>query len=766
VTHQFDTKRNVFLSLLDARIAYHTCKQPPHQTNAEYLEIFTSHVQVLEYYKATVGESYLLIDDDNGMLNVATRTLKARGCTIAMAFLRGADARRYANLWSDLANQQTRGNDQYPTDLTEAYALLVNYHTPNQARQQQQANAQTIPTTTVSNVPTDIGAHTFTQNAKVTSASSTSSTAKSTVKDGISCYNCGKPGHYSHSCPNPTVHGVSLVQYAYILTQHNTVDRYEGIPNHWILLDSQSSASVFNNQHMLSNVCDSDKTMCAQTNGGHQCSSKVGDFKNLGLVWFNPQSIANILALSEVRKVCRVTMDTTLDLCMVIHRTDGSQMKFSEHSSGLYYYDAHSTTSDSTNDVSIDNCTLVNTVSKNKQPFVTREIELADTARELYRKLGRPSEQQFEDILKKNLILNCPVTADDAKRAMIIYGPDLATIKGKTTRGDPTPHVPSFNAVPILAPILEHHKDVTLCVDFFFVQGQAFIHSISRKIQYLIVNAVPDRTKGTILKHIDKALRTYRNRGFNVTDLHCDNECECIREHLLPINLNIVAADAHVGEVERSIRTIKERNRSTVHGLPFRRLTKLLVREIVKHSVISLNQLPANDGVSDTLRPLTIMTGQSNPDFTKLRVEFGSYVQIFEPTTFATNTLRSRTTGAIALNATGNTQGDFHFMSLITRRRISRHQWTAVPMTESAIDRVQQMAAAEDQPWIQSTGLLVEWRPNAPFDDDDDPDYVYTNKVDDGYDDDDYDWDDLSAGDLTISTDNLSNQDTMPPSIA
>jgi hypothetical protein len=27
---------------------------------------------------------------------------------------------------------------------------------------------------------------------------------------------------------------------------------------------------------------------------------------------------------------------------------------------------------------------------------------------------------------------------------------------------------------------------------------------------------------------------------------------------------------------------------------------------------------------------------------------------------------------------------------------------------------------------MQSTGLIVEWRPDEPFEDDDDPDYVYT----------------------------------------
>jgi hypothetical protein len=157
------------------------------------------------------------------------------------------------------------------------------------------------------------------------------------------------------------------------------------------------------------------------------------------------------------------------------------------------------------------------------QTILTREIDLADKARDLYRKLGRPSQQQFEDILKQNLIRNCPVTVDDAKRALLIYGPDLATLKGKTTRGQPTPHVPSFVAVSIPAPILEHHSNVTICADFFFVQGQAFLHFISRKIHHRIAYPVNDRNKGTIIKHIDLVFRLYRSRGFTVTEFHADN---------------------------------------------------------------------------------------------------------------------------------------------------------------------------------------------------------------------------------------------------
>jgi hypothetical protein len=127
VTHQFDNKRNMFLSLLDAHTAYYNCRQTQHQSNAEYLAIFTGNVQVLEYYKANVSESYLLVQDPTGTLKIDGWKKIARDCTIAMAFLKGADLKWYNSLWIDLANQQNRGNYQYPKSLIAAYSMIVNY---------------------------------------------------------------------------------------------------------------------------------------------------------------------------------------------------------------------------------------------------------------------------------------------------------------------------------------------------------------------------------------------------------------------------------------------------------------------------------------------------------------------------------------------------------------------------------------------------------------------------------------------------------------
>ena len=201
--------------------------------------------------------------------------------------------------------------------------------------------------------------------------------------------------------------------------------------------------------------------MRAMTNGGHQDSNMIGDFPNLGKVWYNRNSIANILSLSDVRKVCRITMDTQEESAMCVHRLDGSVMKFVEHSSGLYVFAPNDT-----NDT-ISAYTMISTVAEQKKLFTRRAVQAADRARDLYRKIGRPDEAEFQIILRNGFIRNCPVTPDDARRALIIYGPDIGAIKGKTVKGLAAPQTPTFQAVPLPAPILAQHRNVTLCIEFF-----------------------------------------------------------------------------------------------------------------------------------------------------------------------------------------------------------------------------------------------------------------------------------------------------------
>ena len=129
---------------------------------------------------------------------------------------------------------------------------------------------------------------------------------------------------------------------------------------------------------MLTNVRKSRYVLRTLTNGGHQDSDIIGDFPNLGKVWYNGDSIANTLSLSDVAKVCRVAMDTEQEPAMLVHRVDGSIMHFHEHSSGLYVFKPN----DDRNKVSA--YTMESTVAGRKKVFTRREIEAADDARTLY----------------------------------------------------------------------------------------------------------------------------------------------------------------------------------------------------------------------------------------------------------------------------------------------------------------------------------------------------------------------------------------------
>jgi hypothetical protein len=73
---------------------------------------------------------------------------------------------------------------------------------------------------------------------------------------------------------------------------------YEGM----ILLDSQSTHSTFCALGFLTNVRESNKALNMKTNGGVIIHTQVGELRNYGIVWYNADSIANIISMSKAEK--------------------------------------------------------------------------------------------------------------------------------------------------------------------------------------------------------------------------------------------------------------------------------------------------------------------------------------------------------------------------------------------------------------------------------------------------------------------------------
>jgi hypothetical protein len=384
-------------------------------------------------------------------------------------------------------------------------------------------------------------------------------------------------------------------------------------------------------------------------------------------------------------------------------------MKFKECKSGLYYYDASEHKAASNPSSTSEDYLFLNTVASNKANLTRREIEGADKAQTLYRKIGHPAEQEYNEILDNNSIRNCPVTSDDARRALHIYGPELATVKSKTVKKQ-NKGIPNYLPIQITAPIIARYKDIRIFMDIFWVNGSPFFHTILEWIKFRTVTPINKRSARTLLMETRAIVGMYEGRGFNVTRLEADQEFKCITNGILPTILNVANADEHVHEVERSIRTIKERTRCMVQGLPFRRMPKIMLRAAVKGAHKALNQFPARNGVSKVMSPLTIMTGQPRPDFNDFKIEFGAYALVFEDND-PTNTMKTRATGAIALTPTGNAQGGHYFMSLTTGKRLSRQQWDEISMPDGVIAAVEAMAEAQEQPLLNNGGPVFEWSP-------------------------------------------------------
>jgi hypothetical protein len=235
---------------------------------------------------------------------------------------------------------------------------------------------------------------------------------------------------------------------------------------------------------------------------------------------------------------------------------------------------------------------LINTIENNSLKYSSRDYSQAVLARKLQRSIGRPSLKSYLRIIDDNLLQNCPVTRRDVMIAEHIFGPDVGSLKGKTVRQYPATVKIQVTSVP--ESIMSQYSEVTVGGDIMFVNRIPFLVSISRHIYFATAEAIPNQQQKTLLQGIKQIHSIYLQRGFQITHLLMDGQFEHLREHLadLRINLNITSRNEHVPEVERYIRTLKERTRSIYNTLPFKEMPARMVIEMVYACNFWLNSFP------------------------------------------------------------------------------------------------------------------------------------------------------------------------------
>ena len=92
------------------------------------------------------------------------------------------------------------------------------------------------------------------------------------------------------------------------------------------------------------------------------------------------------------------------------------------------------------------------------------------------------------------------------------------------------------------------------------MQGIPILYTLSNNYLFRTVEELPHKVKPNkrdIQNQFLRVERLYEARGLTVTQFDGDNEFSCLCEEIRPTFLNLVAAEEHVGNVERSIRIIK-----------------------------------------------------------------------------------------------------------------------------------------------------------------------------------------------------------------
>lgn len=646
---------------------------------------------------------------------VEEATKKAREAYRAALLLVLADRRRFSGLKDDLRKKYLLGEDKYPRSIAEAVRLLDQYEKNVSTKSKQPGEADESLAFFQGHEEEkkeDDGAHIEAPTDPAKLAAFIVPLRKGTAKAeaGWKIFKTfDKAKKSSFWAAHNKLQAARTKGEAHVnMKEGEDVTSLDGVgfaevageghnaSDGRALVDSCASHHSAHSDSHLTNVREAKTPLRSQCNAGTTTATQQGD---MGPITFflGSDGIATLLSEPQLeREGCSITK---IDGVRKIIFPNGNQLTCKSDSSGvqagmpwvyaseLKALPADAFTPTTSGDESGENHLQTVRGNISGSGLTPRQIKRAYLAADLQAKTGHHTDETFKRMVSSDGFRNSPITVQDISHKQRLFGPSRAALRGRTTRAKPDRVNTEQMSIP--RDFYELHKFVTLCGDVMFVNGVAFLCTSSRDIRFFTAEHVPNRTAKQLSSSLKKIIRLYGSGGFIVRIILMDMEFEKVADEMENVIVNTTAAREHVAEIERGIRTIKERARCTVSELPFawKCLHRQVIIHLIYHTVKWLNVVPAKDGISEKFSPREIVL-QRRIDVAKdAPFQFGTYLEASNDDEL-TNTMKPRTDGGIFLGTSNNIQRSHKVFDLRTGKVVTRRTSKEVPMPNRVIRRM------------------------------------------------------------------------------
>ena len=113
--------------------------------------------------------------------------------------------------------------------------------------------------------------------------------------------------------------------------------------------------------------------------------------------------------------------------------------------------------------------------------------------------------QYLKIMIRQNTIHNFLVTVEDIEIAEKVFGPDMSTLKGRTTRQRPKVIVDNF--IEISREPIENNQELIMCMDNMFINQQVLCTKIYKDMRFRGLVPLDNRTKEECYRDLDAAMR-------------------------------------------------------------------------------------------------------------------------------------------------------------------------------------------------------------------------------------------------------------------